>query len=73
MREIEKKMVVAVADGRHWKLDNTEVTPDGEVFLYGNLIAFKVDGKLERCDSTFKRWPTATTKSRLRALGLATA
>lgn len=27
MRKIEKAMVAAVNDGRHWKLDNTEVTP----------------------------------------------
>ena len=73
MRKIERAMVAAVNEGRHWKLDNTEVSPAGEVFLFGNLIAFKAEGKLVRCDSTFKRWPTATTKSRLHALGLATA
>lgn len=73
MRKIEQQMVAAVEAGRHWKLSNTEVTPAGDVLLYGNLIAFKGrEGKLERCDATFRRWPTATTKSRLRALGLPT-
>ena len=72
MRKIEMEMVAAVKDRRHWKCCNTEVTPAGDVLLFGNLIAFMVNGKMVRCDATFRRWPTSTTKSRLRALRLAT-
>ena len=70
MRKIEKQMVAALNQGRDWKLDNTEVTPAGEVFLYGNKIAFREEGAMRRDEATFRRWPTSTTKSRLRALGL---
>lgn len=77
MRVIEKKMLEAIKAKKDWQLDNTSVTYYPEtnssaVFLHNNYIgtywhvyeSFKVDRE------TLKRWPSPTTKSRLRALGV---
>ena len=72
MRKIEQQMVAALNQGRDWKSGNTTVNKGGQVFLYGNKIAFREEGVMRRDEATFRRWPTATTKSRLRALGLPT-
>lgn len=75
MRRIEKRMINAIYHGKDWKENNTEVriTHEGEtakVYLHGNRIA-KVDlGTVIPDIRTFSRWPTATTCSRLRALGI---
>ena len=73
MRLIEKKMIAAIEQGRNFTLDNTHVKIDANtahVFLYGNHIASVVNGKPIVNIETLRAYPTATTKSRLRALGV---
>jgi hypothetical protein len=74
MRQIEQKMVEAVQKGYNWELANTEVISDGEglswVYLHGHMIALSVDGIIEPIRETLLKWPTRTTMSRLRALGV---
>lgn len=74
MRTIESKMLAAIENGKAWSLDNTTVYPvvgGMEVSLHGNRIA-TVDeyGSVKVGVNTLNRWPTNTTKSRLRALGV---
>lgn len=83
MRKIEKEMNYAIAQGRNWSSANTMVRVDPEtrkrkVYLHGNHIA-TVDvyssgwgwvGSVEVNTYTLSNWPTNTTKSRLRALGV---
>jgi hypothetical protein len=85
MRKIEQAMRDAAFNLCNWKDSNTEVRvcidnetglPFSRVFLHGNHIA---DVKQVRHDAmqvipnetTFCYWPTMTTASRLRALGVA--
>jgi hypothetical protein len=73
MRVIEKKMVEAIQQGRNFTLDNTHVKIDANtahVFLHGNHIASVVNGNVMVNVDTLKAYPTVTTKSRLRALGI---
>lgn len=76
MRKIEREMLSAVHNRRDWQKDNTAVhwfdEGHGEVMLHDNKIAL-----LSPCDEpakadiqTLKQWPTVTTLSRLRALGI---
>ena len=83
MRKIEKQMLNAIEQRKEWKNDNTAVfyvstcesgNPFGgrsEVFLHGNHIAsfWHKFSSLEVNEKTLARWPSRTTKSRLRALG----
>lgn len=75
MRTIESKMLAAIENGKaDWSLDNTRVMAivgGFEVQLHGNRIA-TVDeyGSVKVDVNTLNRWPTNTTKSRLRALGV---
>lgn len=79
MRKIEYLMVEAIRKRTWWKLDNTEVRLQNNhlfVYLFGNLIAFEVKPPEDRLFSNFvingdvlERHPTATTLSRLRAMG----
>lgn len=72
MRKIEQEMVAAVKSGRGWMSTNTSVLNSAngiEVYLLGNRIAYTENSELVVDKSTLKRWPTVTTKSRLRALG----
>ena len=69
MREIEKKMVLAVANKQNFRLNNTEVRNiNNNIFvtLHGNLIFARINGKDYYSNSG---WNTRTTASRLRALG----
>jgi hypothetical protein len=83
MRKIEKQMIEAIRSGDNWKSGNTEVVHHidngifyADIYLHGNHIAvatpkhwdFYPVAKANR--DTFSRWPTATTRSRLRALGV---
>lgn len=70
MRKIESEMLNAVQNGNFWHSGNTLVTPDA-VFLHGNRIAHRdALTRLWVADAdTLARWPTNTTRSRLRALG----
>ena len=84
MRKIEQNMLRAVVGMQSWHSDNTMVTITpgtkaehftplrGEVFLHGNHIATMdySTGALRVNKQTLARWPSSTTKSRLRALGV---
>lgn len=64
MRSITKKIVSAFLDGKSASLDNTR-TDGKSLFLHGNKIAYKEDGKLfiSTCG-----WNTPTTKERLNGI-----
>ena len=81
MRKIEKEMLAAIKQRRDWCKANTGVFieyrgppslgPRAEIYLHGQHIAdywYKSD-TLDVCAKTLSRFPTNTTKSRLRALG----
>lgn len=74
MRKIETEMLSAVIANKEWSKDNTQVTPHAAgctVFLHGNIIAdIDADGRAWANRATLADWPTPTTKSRLRALGV---
>lgn len=73
MRVIEKKMLNAIEQGRNFTLDNTHVKIDANtahVFLHGNHVASVTHGNVRVNIDTLRRYPTPTTKSRLRALGV---
>ena len=74
MRKIDAEMKTAVAERRSWKSGNTEVVADSntvKVYLHGNPIATVDESKnVEVNMDTVSRWPTNTTLSRLRALGV---
>jgi hypothetical protein len=81
MRLIEKEMLEAIKHGRDWSKDNTRVaanTVDGttftKVYLHNHKIASTAMWKdkliVETCKDTLREWPTRTTMSRLRALGV---
>lgn len=80
MRKIEHKMLTAVKNRLDMIEGNTgvfyinEANPHGprsEIYLHNNHIAsyWYQDETLEVNTRTLQDWPTATTKSRLRALG----
>lgn len=80
MRKIEREMNQAVRafqnvqnwETLRWSKDNTKVVrqPDGfiDVYLHGNHIA-QIGNYLLVNINTLRRWPSRTTRSRLRALG----
>jgi hypothetical protein len=77
MRLIEQQMNIALINKTTWSKDNTEVTyyasdNISSVGLHGHHIAFydHSRGTLVPNLSTLAAWPTVTTKSRLRALGV---
>ena len=74
MRKIEKFMLAAIEHHVPWRMDNTQVTIDfntAHVFLHGNHIASIVNGGTPIVNlDTLRKYPTTTTKSRLRALGV---
>ena len=76
MRKIEKLMNDAINNHVRWSLDNTIVSPLDEitlaVYLHGHEIALinQRTGFVMTNVDTLRRYPTNTTKSRLRALGV---
>ena len=76
MRKVEKDMLAAIKDGRNWQSGNTQVTCGGalgirsDVFLHGNKIAETYASVAFADENTFRQYPTRTTVSRLRALGI---
>ena len=76
MRKIEQQMKDAIHAHKRWSLDNTLVTPLDDitlaVYLHGHEIALinNRTGLVMVNETTLKRYPTNTTKSRLRALGV---
>ena len=74
MRKIESQMLEAVKSYKSRTIGNTSVYPvigAMEVSLHGHPIA-QIDeyGTVKVDLITLKNWPTNTTKSRLRALGV---
>ena len=76
MRKVEKQMIAAINARKDFKSRNTSVVVDHEgerawVRLHGHHIAthWYRTGVLEVNEVTLSRWPSVTTKSRLRALG----
>lgn len=73
MRKIEEQMVDAVNNQRDWRSGNTrveQINGNVRVYLHENHIAsFPKNGRAVVNTDTLRRWPTRTTKSRLRALG----
>lgn len=75
MRKIEQEMLEAIRERKDWQKDNTRVSffPEGcgDVFLHGHHIAtIGFDLSIKENTDTLRDWPTVTTKSRLRALGV---
>lgn len=80
MRQIERLMNRAIKHRAAWKLSNTEVHPSGAglcaVYLHGNHIADVVSLPHSKSSlaipnlATLRAYPSRTTKSRLRALGI---
>ena len=84
MRRIEERMVKAIEEGKEWSSGNTAVTTLASkafgvtisgVFLHDNHIAnvyTDTHGKMSvhANKATLLEWPTPTTMSRLRALGV---
>jgi hypothetical protein len=78
MRQIEKRMIKAIIDRKSWQSGNTAVIMDGgvaDVYLHGHHIAearrnYYGSVIITPNKLTLSRWPTVTTKSRLRALGV---
>jgi hypothetical protein len=75
MRKIEQQMLDAIQNRATWRMDNTSISPiddvNSAVYLHGNHIADvnSRTGLVMVNKETLMRWPTPTTKSRLRALG----
>ena len=70
MRKIEKQMLQAIETKAFWKEGNTMVHGmSGDVYLHQNHIATVENDVLTVNKYTLCKWPSNTTKSRLRALG----
>lgn len=75
MRAIESAMLNAIRNGRNFNQSNTRVEifkNTADVYLWGNHIARVAVGTAEPMEynkHTAAQYPTATTCSRLRALG----
>ena len=73
MRKIEFDMLDAIRKNKPFKRDNTQVKIDfntAHVFLHDNHIASITYGLARGNIDTLRNYPTPTTKSRLRALGV---
>ena len=76
MRKIEQQMIDAIHSQKRWSMANTIVSPIDDtniaVYLHGNEIAIvnTHNGFVMTNADTLRRYPTPTTKSRLRALGV---
>ena len=76
MRKIETEMNRAITQGYNWSSANTKVHVEPTngwryVYLHGHHIAtVDTDNEVDPNLETLADWPTNTTKSRLRALGV---
>lgn len=77
MRVIEQNMLNAIHAKQDWFEDNTRVVQlrdqeQAQIFLHGHSIAIYdyIADEVRADKETLRDWPTATTKSRLRALGV---
>ena len=75
MRKIETQMLKAISTCTTWCQSNTSISSIDDVncavYLYGNHIADvnSKTGFVMVNKYTLRKWPSVTTKSRLRALG----
>lgn len=83
MRKIEQQMIEAIRAKRDWKSGNTKVVHEranginyADIYLHDNLIAVATPDTWDSyaCAqpnrAMFRAYPTRTTRSRLRALGV---
>jgi hypothetical protein len=79
MRKIERQMLAAIRYSENWSNANTMVTYDSNsglstIYLHGHKIATATNAApYEPATAnvgTLRAWPTRTTMSRLRALGV---
>lgn len=75
MRKIEREMLGAIHSGKNWNGGNTQVLHYGgdrtvDVLLHGYHIATVSHGRVYVNDTVFFAFPTRTTVSRLKALGI---
>lgn len=76
MREIEKEMVVAIREVQEWHKDNTKVrlgSHNGNINVYlhdKHLATVVPGGDIYVNRKTVAKYPTKTTVSRLKALGV---
>ena len=77
MRQIEEQMNQAIIHKNTWSKDNTKVMflpqlDQSYIYLHGHQIALYDHTELRVMVNldTLAQWPTVTTKSRLRALGV---
>lgn len=77
MRKIEQQMNTAVYNKDTFQLNNTlvsysEAVNISTIYLHGHIIAVYIHDTQAMMPSiaVFKDWPTKTTASRLRALGI---
>jgi hypothetical protein len=77
MRLIEQQMWAAIQAGNDWSKDNTSVMylvnlDQSYIYLHGHRIALYDHNSARFIPDleTLATWPTVTTKSRLRALGV---
>lgn len=77
MRKIEVKMLEAIDKRKSWSEQNTGVEyrddgayPYARVYLHGNTLGeYRYDDRVFYINhATLEKWPTRTTKSRIRAL-----
>lgn len=78
MKKIEQEMLKAIECGKPWKNRNTTLAIGHKhisIHLHGNLLAIRRKGEGKdwvAVRKTVSKWPTRTTFSRLRALGIDT-
>ena len=83
MRKIEQQMLEAIRSRKDWTSGNTRVDSffvqsekngkrsGSNIHLHGNHIATQFEDQAAVPNrATFRQWPTTTTRSRLRALGI---
>jgi hypothetical protein len=72
MRQIEQEMINAMKAGSTMYKANTMVFSDGSVYLHNNHIGtYSAErGTFTVNLYTLDQWPTPTTKSRLRSIGI---
>lgn len=75
MRKTEERMLAAIRNGRNWRGKNTAVLASSlgwGVYLHGHRIAWGPweEGEVKIIGASLCGYDTATTKSRLRALGV---
>lgn len=64
MKRVTEQTVTAFMQGKKKSISNTQSTGDA-LYLHGNMIARRVDGKIF---ATNAGWPTVTTRERLNGL-----